>query len=267
MLPPLTDEPLPDWLRHLRRTLPAIPPLDLILGDSLYYPASGRDGSPVTSLAGFVHSFVYVDRSLEPQEVCASLRSKRRGFRGYRLRCFRSLRHGDVFQTKRAKPISSLKRKEGRTTLPMGCWAILERRPEFSPEHGPERFSFLFLRGDGLSLYPRLYNRIGIAPKVLALIRPGAACEMYEPCGHFAETARRNRDGLPRHILYDGMYGPDNVRRFILQSEPSCCWRGYRTLLGTHSRSRVCRELWRCDNPKLHLLRQHLAPAQEALYA
>ena len=36
-------------------------PLDDILRDSLYYPASGFDGDPVRYLAGNVLSFVYVD--------------------------------------------------------------------------------------------------------------------------------------------------------------------------------------------------------------
>ncbi len=243
----LDAEPLPEYLRGNPSVRHFRLPLENLLRDSLYYPASGRDGSPVACLNGFVHSFVYADYGLRPREVRMALCSPRHGFKGYRPIGIRPVWKHEVFQRRDPDPPPGwrLCRRGYWRFLPIGLWALLERQPYFQPGHGPLRFSFLFLRADGVSTYRRFYNAHGVAPKVLALICPGHAfgwnwtnfCDSFGP---LSQVARRNPEGLPRHILYDGDYARRLAR---------CCWHTHDQLMGLYHRGGKRLALWRCGDP------------------
>ena len=52
-------------------------------------------------------------------------------------------------------------------------WTIFERLENFGDEHGPKRFSFFFIRGEGAATYQALYVSNKALPKIVAIIRPG----------------------------------------------------------------------------------------------
>jgi hypothetical protein len=58
-------------------------------------------------------------------------------------------------------------------TGPFAIWSVFERSQEFNEVHGPQRFSLLYVRGEGCATYQALYNSNHVLPKVMALVRPG----------------------------------------------------------------------------------------------
>ena len=77
-------ESLPDAIWPTEQPLVSVKdespfPIRLLLRDSLYYPSSGFDGTPVKYLAGKILSFVYVDYGRTRDELHAEL--EERGFR------------------------------------------------------------------------------------------------------------------------------------------------------------------------------------------
>ena len=50
-------------------------------------------------------------------------------------------------------------------------WVVFERNADRGEEHGPERFSLLFVCGEGLATFPQLYCSRGRAPKMLCFIQ------------------------------------------------------------------------------------------------
>ncbi len=81
---------MPDWLLEDWSGEDAGFPLEDLLRDSLYYPASGDDGSAVELLGGVVHSFIHSDYRAPVEELEASMRQRvspnidDQGFVGYR---------------------------------------------------------------------------------------------------------------------------------------------------------------------------------------
>lgn len=82
-------------------------------------------------------------------------------------------------------------------------WTIFERCEGFGDEHGPKRFSFFFIRGEGAATYQALYVSNNVLPKILAIIRPGRGYG-----GNFSEferlllsTMEMHPKGLPDKLL------------------------------------------------------------------
>ena len=49
----------------------------------------------------------------------------------------------------------------------------MERDDDFGEDHGPERFSLLYVRGEGVATFAGLYAANKVSPKALAIIQPG----------------------------------------------------------------------------------------------
>jgi hypothetical protein len=96
-----------------------------ILEQSLYYPCCGRDGDPVKLMSGFIHSFVYSDSGVSLNQVANSLKNPERNFKGYFAK-------GELYNH----------------ICPNSVWAIMERSKSFTPDHGPDRFSFLYVAAE-----------------------------------------------------------------------------------------------------------------------
>ena len=52
-----------------------------VLNDSLYYPSSRFDGSPIRHLSGNIHSFIYADYGVTSDELEEEVKTP--GFLGY----------------------------------------------------------------------------------------------------------------------------------------------------------------------------------------
>lgn len=218
--------PCPDWLTGLNRSSIKDGPLPLrhMLEASLYYPASGFDGRPVAELGGQVHSFVYADYGVGRDELFDQLNSEESGFKGYEILGVRDLKehelvprgwHPEVVPGPNERP-----GKRPRKGRPFGIWVVLQRSAQFGSQHGPERFSLLYLCADGAAAYQALYNANDAVPKALAIIQPGTGfggnyTDFADPDAILARSVRANRSGLPVLLLHGGIGGRDYYREPI----------------------------------------------------
>lgn len=213
-------------------------PLLDILRDSLYYPASGFDGTPVKYLAGCVFSFVYVDCGYSREELENELTEH--GFRGYELIDRRSVTVGELFPLEAMHyfPLDlelyeelgyhrfwGLHRRlqgDDRATRDtrellahldflrseeLFCdWFVFKREAHLENDHGPYRFSWLYIRAEAARAFDRLYVANRVAPKAVAVIREPF---FQSENGIFARCALSNPAGPPKILLFGGPNGPD----------------------------------------------------------
>ena len=225
--PPSSDAP--EWLARVSAdTMNTEPfPLQHILRDSLYYPASSFDGDPVAYLAGWIASFIYVDYRHGPDELETKLRET--GFLGYERVASRSVTQREL-TPQGWHPEYPAEDDRGRcfrqdpVKPPYCTWSVFARSADYPPSHGPSRFSFLYLCADGRAAFQAIYLSNGHRPKGLAIIQPGD--KVFEnPEGLFARNILGNPEGPPEMLLYGGAGG----REFYLQppwpgfGPPACC--------------------------------------------
>jgi hypothetical protein len=211
----VTTRPLPRWLEKVTldqegRIRRGKFPLRDVLADSLYYPASGFDRTPVHALGGFVHSFVYVDYGITELDLLLLVRDTAKSFRGYRLFGSRPVTADEIGLTRNPLPtMDHPPRASDRVKPYFALWMVFERLAQV-PSDDPRRLSVLFVCADGVSMYDTLYGRNETAPLVLAVIRSGAGAggnwtDFTDPRASFANLVlRRNGERLPGHVLCDG---------------------------------------------------------------
>ncbi len=233
---------VPGWLARVTpETMNHEPfPLQDILRDSLYYPASGLDGDPVKRLAGCVHSFVYVDIDLvgEFNRDALARELERRefrdyeGFKGYEIVDRREVTRKELFRYRhpptavRDVLARQLGEKWYRELPPRGeasffCdWLVFERQARFGRRHGPSRFSFLVIRAEAVHTFLKLYMAESIAPEAVAVIQSGRPEIFEDPGGIFPQCVLSNPAGRPKILLLGGWGPPD--------PDGALPWPGYR---------------------------------------
>ena len=202
-------------------------PIAEILEGSVFYPASAMDGRPVKYLGGFSHSFVYADCNVTRDELERNLDT----FKGYRIHYLRSVRKEElcfrIFTPILPQPTDGDPRllhvRPG--FLPYALWVVYERQPEFDEAHGPERFSLLFVGGEGSVTFQALYYSNQCAPSCITLIRcdafTGNWTAFFDPSRILARSVMKNPHGTPDYIFVD--YRPT----------PETPWPWYSDLLHT----------------------------------
>lgn len=203
---------MPRWLASISDHLPAQLPLDDLLHGSLYYPASGFDGDPIALLSGSVFSFIYVDYSCTKDALEVALQQG--GFRGYHELARRDVAKSELGSNNSlsvhptAAEADAMTRHSAfqQTSAAFCSWHVFERSAAFGPEHGPERFSMLFLLADGAAAYQALYSARGLAPAILALIQPGHAfggnySNFFEPGGLLHRSVCQRGQPWPQCLL------------------------------------------------------------------
>ena len=153
-------------------------PLRLLLWNSVYYPASGLDGGVIKYCNTFgrsmgIRSFVYCDYNTNEAELCDNVANH---FRGYTIFTHRNVSVGELGVKRLSmEPIDDRAKHKHLTPegVPFCHWFIMERDSAFGDEHGPKRFSLLFLCCEGVTAYVQLYSQNEILPKALAIIQPG----------------------------------------------------------------------------------------------
>ena len=235
-LPPVA---VPQWLLDLTPTTMANRqfPLNELLRDSLYYPSSGFDGEPVKHLAGNIISFVYVDYGYTRDEFMSEMKNTR--FRGYDPPAIRSVTeqelvphgwHPDPPTPDDGDP--SLHRDGIKE--PFCDWCVFQRQKGFPANHGPDRFSLLYLCADGVAAFQALYVTNSVAPKAVAVIQPGHSIlggnwtDFTDPEKIFARSVLQNPGGRPEILLYGGRGRRAGYRK--------PCWPDYRTNLYSYSK-------------------------------
>ena len=194
-------------------------PLDSLLDNSVYYPASGYDGDLIRLFNKIltekgVNSFVYCDYESTEEKVISKA--------GLHMRGYHVLAH-------RAVDVSELlgPNADSRYLLPVGrcqkarrgdgffChWFIFERDCSFAESHGPERFSLMYICAEGVSAYELLYSSRGIAPKCVAIIQPGEGfggnwTDFHKVGAPLYQALKRNPGGLPEMIVNGGNWERD----------------------------------------------------------
>jgi hypothetical protein len=211
MIEQMTVMELPSWLMNVSPDTINQEPLPLhgILKDSLYYPGAGSDGKPVKWLAGNVYSFVYTDYGVSRSHFLSDLNDGRRGFNGYQILAQRDVTMKELIPNGWTPmfPDSGHHGSNGwrqNPIQPFGIWTVMERLPELSLEHGPERFSLLYLCSEGVAAYQALYNSNRVKPKVLFLIQHGFGgnwTDFHDPSEIFAQSVRANPAGMPDYLV------------------------------------------------------------------
>lgn len=207
-------------------------PLNEILENSLYYPSSWFDGGVIKYCnENFrdkdINSFVYCDYAPEEDDLVGRVE---RGFRGYHVFAHRTVR-GEEIGAGEPLPVDfdmnrdeKVRFEEMFLPTPQNgyChWFVMERDEEFDEDHGPQRFSLLYVRGEGVATYVGLYSNNNVSPRVVAIIQPGHGFggnwtnfEDTDSCLY--NLMRRSEAGMPEYIFnggigdsYDGLGWPD----------------------------------------------------------
>lgn len=202
-------ESVPVWLSKLGDPFGPMPMPDL-LRHCVYYPSAGIDGDPIKYLGKYFQSFVYVDYGVGEQRVLNELMN----FRGYDLISNRQVcldelvPHG--WQPRELRPEDGNPTRNADTIKPpFAIWAVYNRKPEICSEHGPKRFSLLYIGGEGAATYHALFYSHQVSPAVVALIQPGTGfggnwTNFENPDKVFARLVKENPAGMPDHLLYGG---------------------------------------------------------------
>lgn len=185
-------------------------PMDELLKDSVYYPASRTDGRPIQYSNTIwrqlgVNSFVYCDFDVSERELMSDMQ----GMCGYRVFAHRRLRPEEYIPTDWKLEMagdrywdSFLGTKNGPKHY--AHWIVFERKETKDVMHGPARFSFLFVCGEGLATFQQLYCSRRIAPRMLCFIQCwGFAGNWtnFTGCGApFHRTLMKYRDCIPEWL-------------------------------------------------------------------
>ena len=102
----------------------------------------------------------------------------------------------------------------GAAQNPFFIWAVLERECEYSEDHGPVRFSFLYLCSDAVASFHALYLQNKIAPKAVAIIQPG-----------WSWTDLKDRNRMFARSVLDS--NPGGCPEFLLANSEIPCWPEY----------------------------------------
>ena len=191
-------------------------PLQEVLHNSFYYPSSWFDGGVVKDCNTLakdlqINSFIYCDYAVGK----AAFLQKQPTFVGYKVLASRNI------ATKELIP------NGWHNILPPGVnrndyqyykneweqfihWTVYEREQTRSEQHGPERFSLLYLGGEGVASYQALYWSNKAKPKALAIIQPGTGfglnwTDFRDKDQALAWVVNQNPAGTPDLIYYGGV--------------------------------------------------------------
>jgi len=215
LLPQLKRQPTPCWLSALDFTREQLPITDILQG-SVFYPASAMDGRPVKYLGGYSHSFVYADWNVSQSSLVNNIDT----FKGYRMVNSRAVERSELCFNSHQMDLPELaygdqNHQHGRVGVsPYAVWTIYERLPEFDEVHGPQRFSLLFVGGEGVETFQSLYFSNQCAPSIITLSRcdafTGNWTQFFPHKGILARSVMQNPTGVPDYIFCDFRSTPES---------------------------------------------------------
>lgn len=186
-------------------------PLDLVLSDSLYYPACELDGQIVKHFSKEYQSFIFCDYAVGEDAFNAEIEH----FKGYQLVGHRSLKQEELVPNGWSPELPPHLVKEEylkyqqHLKKPFAHWAVYERMEGFDENHGAKRFSLLFVGGEGAATYQALYWSNHKTAKALAIIQPGTGFGLNYT--DFRDSKRilgwvvlNNKSGIPDKLIYGG---------------------------------------------------------------
>ena len=173
-------EDIPEWLKAYQRGK-SRPLADFLKSRIVYYPGAGIDWDPVEVFGAShsAHCFVYADYMLPKDELTKELHTH--GFRGYDIFDEVSFSEREVMdaipwcrhflseEEMRAAANGTAEMRQVNHPSPYALLAILERKPNFGDDHGPERLAILFLGADGIATYEAIFAN-GNAPQFFGFL-------------------------------------------------------------------------------------------------
>lgn len=191
-------------------------PIRQFLADSAYYPAAGTDFWPVLALAEHCRTFVFSDYCVPIEDAVKAL--KRLHPLTLEDVSREALLSGVAWQPENqpgshrgfpyVRPYALLARfrvgsEDGRRYAGRVNYFFSE-----SQDLDEREVQLLYLGGEGVATYEALYCAHRVAPKVLAILRPGTGFGLnwtdFRATGDSLEAAvMRNRGGLPEALLRD----------------------------------------------------------------
>jgi len=188
-------------------------PINELLDNSFYYPSSGFDVGIIKYYGKEIQSYFYCDYATGEEALMRHLND----FHGYKILGHRSIRQEELVPNgwkMQLPPNFNLKqyyRYKDFFKKPFAHWAVYERMDNFSETHGPNRFSLIYIGGEGVATYQALYWSNKRTAKALAIIQPGTNfgfnwTDFADENGALAWVVLNNPFGKPDTIFYGG-YG------------------------------------------------------------
>lgn len=202
----LFKRPVPIWLKNINSL--RFFPVEDVLSDSVYYPASNDDYYPIYAYSGFSHSFIYVDPHIRIQPEYQKLRGYKLSMSREVLKeelCYRPYQallptenDGDLVKLKK---MSFLLESAGNSGKPFALWQIYDRIESFN-WGDPERISVLRITGEGIATYQALFFSNQVKP--LLIFNKCCTCCTWsifeERGGFFNRTVLANPAGIPNYM-------------------------------------------------------------------
>lgn len=196
-------------------------PLKELIENSAYYPSCWFDGGVIKHCNENLQdegicSFIYCDYAPEEDDVVSRAST---GIRGYHVFAHRTVGMEEI-GAEEPLPIDFAISAYEESRLydliknkpeNLYChWLVMERDADFGEEHGPERFSLLYIRGEGVATYAGLYCAHKVSPKVLGIIQPGHGfggnwTNYSDPQACLYSFLRSNPAGMPSYVFYGGI--------------------------------------------------------------
>ncbi len=208
--------------------------LEDVLQESVFYPASGIDGTPIEVFANKYKSFINVDYSLKYEEVKDALENNFSAV-GYKLIGLKDilkeeltpygisvkkyeLNNHEKDRLNTNDQIRDLYNNAGSSGFAL--WAVYELDSNLTQkiEGKAERFSILHIRGEGWATFEALYVHNGINPKAITIINPGEGygdnwTKFTDYKFRFYQSVRNNVDDngakMPEYILTNATVDED----------------------------------------------------------
>jgi hypothetical protein len=191
-------------------------PLNEILENSFYYPSCGFDGGIVKDCntenrALGIKSFIYCDYATGE----TAFKEEQNTFIGYHIVGSRSVAPSEIIPNGWLRvnpPKFNLRAYYQYKDMwePFAHWTIFERDENRTEDHGPKRFSLLYIGGEGVATYQALYWTNKKTPIALAIIQPGTSfglnwTDFRKKDGPLSWVVNKNPAGQPNYIYYGGV--------------------------------------------------------------
>jgi len=191
-------------------------PLKQILANSLFYPASSFDGGVIkdcnkNSTSLHIYSFIYCDYAPGKEAFL----NEQNSLKGYHVLGGRNVKLSELIPNGWEQKLPpdfnyNTYQKYKNNWKPFAYWTIYERDETKNEEHGPMRFSLLYIGGEAVATYQALYVSNKTKAKGLAIIQPGTGfggnwTNFAQQDKALAWVIQDNPVGKPDIIYYGGM--------------------------------------------------------------
>jgi hypothetical protein len=197
-------------------------PLQEMLANTLFYPACDSDGGVVrdcnkNNQALGIDTFIYCDYAYGEER----LNEEMNDFHGYMVVATRSLKPNDLtpngwnMQMPPRLDLQQYHMFKDAYKKPFAKWIVYERVTEKGEDFGPNRFSLIYIGGEGIATYQALYWSNNACPKAIAIIQPGLAfglnwSDFTQPKGYLNWVVINNPNHkMPKYIYYGGIGSND----------------------------------------------------------